>query len=181
MLVSKPVRLVGCAAAVIMGVCAAQALAAERVIGAVGNAAVQPVVKHSAPYTRLLGTAWPKGPVKFADHSTTSGAENASSPAKTPAQTVGWHHRPYYAGYAPYTGPYPYAYGPRMAAPYNVGYPYGAWNYYTPYAYSYTPWVGGWGGYPYYTGYTPGFGGYYSVGYRGPGAYYGNYGGCCYW
>ncbi len=149
-----------------------QTTPARRVTSA-ADVTVQPAVKHSAPYTRLLGTAGLKAPVHFADGTATK---------KTAAQTVGFHHRAYYAGYGPYYGPYPYPYGARYAAPYVVGYPYGAWNYYTPYAYSYTPWIGGWSGYPYYTGYTPGFGGYYSVGYRPGGyGYYGNYGGCCYW
>ncbi len=178
MLVSKPVfaaRLLGCAAVLTLGSLCAAAPAAKPVsTGQPATATIQPAVKHSAPYTHLLGTVWPKAPVKFAD----------SQATKAPVQTVGWGHRAYYAGYGPY------GYG--VAGPYYVGYagyPYGAWNYYSPYTYSYRPWVGGWGGYPYYTGYTPGFAGYYNVGYRGMGGgyygggpgYYGGYGGCCYW
>jgi hypothetical protein len=159
MLHSKPVL----ASMAIFGLWISSASAAEPVAPSTQAPAIQPAVKHSAPYTRLLGTSWNKSNVKFADQTT----------ATAKVQTVGWHHR-YYAGYAPY-GYY--------GAPYYAGYagPVGPYSYYTPYVYSYTPWVGGWGGYPFYTGYA-GFGGYYPVGYRGLGyGYYGNYGGCCYW
>ena len=174
MLFSKAVRtarLLACAA--VLSLCSLIVTAPAAETSAVP---AQPVVKHSAPYTRLLGTAWPKAPVKFADQKA----------APAPVKTVGFGHRAYYGGYGPYAG---YGYGVPYYAGYYGGYPMGPWSYYSPYAYSYRPWVGGWGGYPYYTGFTPGFGGYYGVGYRGygggyyggGGGFYGNYGGCCYW
>ncbi len=161
--------------------------------------AAQPALNHSAPYTRLLGTAWPAGPVKFADHqrsqpqrSQPQGRQQPGSEQsgiKVPAQAMGWHHygRPYYVGYGGAYGPYGfggYGVGYGYGVPYNVGYagyPAWGWNMYQPYTYSYRPWIGGWGGYPYYSSFTPGFGGYYGVGSGGPAGPYGGYGGCCYW
>jgi hypothetical protein len=175
MLISKAGLATGVfACAAVLSLCSLSS--AEPPAGAMPAAVVaQPAVKHSAPYTQLLGTTWTKAPVKFAD----------KQGSTAPAQTVGWRHRAYYAGY----GPYGYGYAAPYYAGYYGGYPMGPFSYYTPYVYSYRPWVGGYGGYPYYTGYTPGFAGYYGVGYRGygggyyggGGGYYGGYGGCCYW
>jgi hypothetical protein len=188
------VRLVGLTAVICLLSLGETATAAMPTVKAktttAASHAIQPAVNHSAPYTRLLGTAWPAGPVKFADHS--------SATAKTSVRTIGWHHRayPYYAGYGGYGG-YgglygPYGYGSSYGVPYYAAYGsygFGGLNYYQPWSYSYQPWIGGWSGYPYYSSFAPGFGSYYNVGYRSGVGYYGGgspgygggFGGCCYW
>jgi hypothetical protein len=169
------------------------AAAAEPAAKARPAAAVQPAVNHSAPYTRLLGPASIKAPVRFADDATQKPAGTQVGGAKVAAKTVGWHHR-YYAGYGGWYGgmgglygaPWAY-YGstyPYYSGYFNYGYRPAVFNTYQPFGYAYSPWVGGWSGYPNYTLLNPGFGGYYGVGYGGYGGW-GNYGaaygGCCYW